>query len=381
MAFLIASFPVATVLQGISVFDSINRVIMFGLILFLIIGLFSNPIGYREFAVLVSGTAMAVIAIILTGKPMYFNPMIYYPFWILFFVVMARDYKEFIALLTEEEALLRKALIVWEVVVFVSIFFSRSYSYEWNDKYFTSFAGSAHRFASSCLAMMAFVAVLYINTLNKRYIIHFLAINMGMFFCGARTYLVIGFVYVICLFYVSLKKKRIFYYSILPIIGIGILVILLTPIGTKFTIGFEGEGYYGFWATLTSGRSILWSEDLAAYWDLDIIRKLVGNGANFVYQVSMNGVFQRPLYAHNDYINLLCSNGLLGMIVYFWALYNFVNRAKEGQKKAFIPLMGFYTIIYFNAFFNMLYTYPNAVVAVPFIYYSLCGAQQKLSEE
>ena len=159
------------------------------------------------------------------------------------------------------------------------------------------------------------------------------------------------------------------------------MVILLTPIGTKFTIGFEGEGYYGFWATLTSGRSILWSEDLAAYWDLDIIRKLVGNGANFVYQVSMNGVFQRPLYAHNDYINLLCSNGLLGMIVYFWALYNFVNRAKEGQKKAFIPLMGFYTIIYFNAFFNMLYTYPNAVVAVPFIYYSLCGAQQKLSEE
>lgn len=380
MAYMIALFPITTLLQGINIFMNINKVVMFALIIFLVVGLFSKPIEHREFAIFGFGISLGLIAIIITGKPMFFNPLIYFPFWILFFVVMARDYRDFISLVMQEQGLLKKILLAWEAIVVVSIFFSRSYSYDWGDKYFTSFAGSPHRFASSCLVMLAFAAILYVKTIEKKYLFHFLAINIGMFFCGARTYLVVGFIYLLAFFYVILKNKKIFYYSLLPIIGIALVVILLTPIGTKFLIGFQGSGYYGYWATLTSGRSVLWVEDLAGYWDLNFFKKLVGNGTDFVYELNMEGTFRRAIYAHNEFINLLCSHGILGLFAYFWAFYNFVNRAKQGSKIALIPMLGFYTIIYFNAFFNMVYTYPNAVVAIPFIYYSLSYHKQSTDE-
>jgi hypothetical protein len=193
-----------------------------------------------------------------------------------------------------------------------------------------------------------------------------------MLLTGTRTYLVIGMMFMVAVYYLSCKDKKVFYFSIIPIMILGLVIIMLSPSGAKFTETFEGDGYFGYWATLTNGRSIFWVEDLQGYWSLPFWKKLVGNGANFVYELNYYGTIAAKIWAHNDVINLLCTNGFLGVVLYFLTFFGFIFRNSEVKRREnFIPLFIFYFTLGFNAMFNMLYTYISAVIAIPFMFFGL----------
>lgn len=369
---LMIVFPITTIYQGLPMLENVNRLIVFFLMGFMILSFFVDSIRTIDIFYLIVGAILSFICIVYTGKPYYINCFVFFPFWIIFLIYSAKNYDNMMDEAVKDIALLKGVIYVWEITVFISFFFSRCYVEEWGDRYFQSFSNAPHRFASTCVVIMAYVFILFLITQKYTSLLHMVLPFIGLFVGGARTYLAMGIVFILTMYYIVCPKKVVFWSSIVPLLLLLWVIIMFTPIGTKMSSTLSGEGYYGYWATLTNGRSIFWVEDLEGFFNLSTIRKLVGNGANFVYDLNENGTAGRKLWAHNDFINILCTNGYLGLVLYFVTFFGFVKRQmKQVGSSKFIPMAAFYFICMFNAFFNMLYSYTSAVVGIPFVLYAL----------
>lgn len=102
----------------------------------------------------------------------------------------------------------------------------------------------------------------------------------------------------------------------------------------------------------SSGRDVLYAYFMDYYFNVyDILHKLFGGGAEHTIKIYDN-------YAHNDWLEILINNGLLGFFIYlfFWVT---IIRTWLSQRQ--IPLyyetLGLYIIIYFcRTFFSMSYS-------------------------
>lgn len=379
---LLLLFPISTLLQGFGIFNNLNRIIIFLMMGGLLVSFFLDSFTILSCIYMIGGLVLSCLAIYLTkGAPYYINTYIFFPFWIIFFSYLIQNYRELMKGMCERLKLLRGIVYVWEAIVVVSLFFSRCYVEEWGDRYFQSFSNSPHRFAGTCLEILAYVSILFILDRRKKDLLLFILPVIGLFVCGARTYLAIGILFVLAFYYIMCQNKKLFYITIIPVL-VGIAgLILITPIGTKMVYTLKGNGYYGYWATLTNGRSMFWVDDIKGFWQLPFGKKLIGNGANYIYDLNIAGTAGRMLWAHNDFINLLCSNGILGLLLYLAVFFYFTSHFKvKNTKFAKFPLFAFYVICGFNAFFNMLYTYTSAVLVVPFIFFVLYTLPQEYLE-
>lgn len=366
-------FPISTILQGISIFNSINKVLTAILISGIVISFFVEKINWNTFMILFISVPLSFFAIrYMGGSPYNANMTFYLPFWIIYFLYMRKNYSSIMNLIYEDVTLLKVNVFLWNGLVFLSLFFPSSYSENWGGTYFTSFSNGEHRFASSCLFAFAMFWILQQITNTKKYYIFSILPLFGFLQCGARTYLGGAFLYLIAIYYLLCKNKKTFYLSLIPVMGILVVIILVSPIGEKIITTFEGKGYFGYWATLTSGRSMFWIADLEAFFSLNWWHQLVGNGLNYVFEVNEKAG-HGSIWAHNDIINLLLSNGYCGVFLYLTTFFGFTRPLLK--KEYHIPrlvIWGFFSIWIFNAFFNMVYTYTCTVLATPFILYSLC---------
>ena len=260
---------------------------------------------------------------------------------------------------------IRRALIIWNIVVMVSMFFSTSY----RNGFFSPFACGEHRFGSCCLIITAFSYMLVINTRKRINFIYCIVPILGICMCGARTYLAVYVIFFLCLFYLNTKKKMHFYLLLIPMLVCIFLLIKVSPVGGKIVDTYS-EGHSGFLATVTSGRSKFWVYDIQAFLNLSFMQQFVGNGFDFVYNVNLATV-NKAFWAHNDFINILMNFGYIGLVLYFYVLFKYSNALIKKQKMKRIQRYSFYAIWLFNAFFNMVYTYTIATLAMPFILFAL----------
>lgn len=378
--FCILLFPTSTILQGISIFGWINKGLIGIIIAVLISSFFVDRITISTLIILIITIPLSVLAIVYTRAiPYNINTILYLPFWIIYFLYMKAHYGQLMNLLVDNIPWLKWNVICWNFIVLVSMFIPSSYGSNWGSVYFTSFSNGEHRFASSCLFAFAMFWILVQLTREKKYYIYGILPLVGILLCGARTYLGGALLYLIAVYYIFWKNKKNFYISLIPLLTILGILIIVSPIGRKIITTFQGNGYWGYWATLTSGRSMFWVVDLQAFFKLSWWHRMVGNGLNYVFDVNWEAGHGK-IWAHNDFINLLLSNGWSGAFLY---LYTFLSHThgllKRKYKVPWVLLGVFYGIWLFNGFFNMVYTYTCTVLATPFILYSLCHLPQRES--
>ena len=73
------------------------------------------------------------------------------------------------------------------------------------------------------------------------------------------------------------------------------------------------------------------------------------------------------LWAHNDFLNILITHGAFGLILY---LYTCASSIKTLSNKAMLTTFSIAVVAviwFFNAFFNMFYTYMCAFLSVLFL--------------
>lgn len=380
--FIILIFPLSTILQGITIFNNINKILIALMLLCLLLKNMKKKMHRMDFVVIFLTFFLYILSFCYTkAKFDSINDIFYFGFWILFYLYLKNNYKFFIEKIYNNKKMVISLIFIWNMVVFVSFFVSTSYTTKWGDgTYFKSFSNGEHRFASSCLFIIALSWLISQKEKKFKYMIFSLIPFVSIYLSGTRTYLGVILIYAVCIYYMLCKKKITFFVTLIPIVLILIFTISVTPMGEKFK-STNTEGYWGYWGTITNGRSVFWGADIKAFFGLDIFKQLTGNGYNFVYDVNEKAINAR-IWAHNDFINLIMGYGYIGLYLYLYVFLDFSRKILNEYKVNKIIKYGYYFIWFFNAMFNMVYTYMCSVLSLPFILYSMCYLDFKeISEE
>ena len=298
------------------------------------------------------------------------NLLFYFPFIILysFYVIDNKDF--IVGWLVCHKSFVNFILFVWTLIVGVSIFIPSCYNVkEAGELYFGSFAGTIFRLGPAAFFIQALALVGMSIYGNKKYIFYML-VPMYCFLAGSsRTYFVIGTCMFVIAWYWFGVSKKVFYLTVIPMGLLSIYFLINSSLGAKILYTLDPNQYGDFWFRVTSSRSMFWAKDIQAWSSQSLINRLFGCGLDFTNRVS-------GLWAHNDFIEVLCSLGILGLIVYCGCIYKLINYCVP--RGSGIPLTIRLMIVLawlFNAFFNMHYTYfcctlgyPFAVIAVSFYY-------------
>lgn len=356
--------PITTLLQGFTIFSNINRIMMAIMLILLSIEVLMKNKSIKDWILLILFVINIITAVIVTGESAkYINDIFYFPSWFLILIYAKENFEKIETIIENKQKIIKCFIWIWNIMVIISLFFSSSYTNHWGDgRYFKSFSNGEHRFANTAIYMLVLTFIIYLKSKKKLYIMLTLVPIITIYMSGARTYLGILVILLFCVLYLKCNNKFILY-SMTVVMGILLYALIaITPMGEKFTNLNDNVEYLGTMGALTSGRSIFWEQQLSAFSEIGIFYKIFGAGYNFVYDVS-------NLWAHNDFINILLNYGFLGELIYLYVYFDFIkvlNARKE------VPRMLKFCnsfIWFFNAMFNMVYTYLCVTILIPFLAY------------
>ncbi len=207
------------------------------------------------------------------------------------------------------------------IVVTAGFFVNSCYSQLWGNRYYVGFAYGAHILACGCCLAMT-LALFVVQDINN-YLIKigfFIPFLLGVLECGARTYLVSILVILFVLYKYQIKNINVKVILIPISILAGVYLFMHSGLLEKFLDPNKYANKTGM-DLFTSGRSTFWLIDLKAYLEGNIYRLFFGNGFDFSYLTNLQR-YGRSNWAHNDFIEVLISAGIIGLGLYFYILLN-----------------------------------------------------------
>ena len=367
---LLILFPITTVLQN-AIFENLNK-ILFACIFCLLIKIhyINKKISNKEIIVCFFLILNYIYALLKTKFPLVsINDLFYMPFLVIYAMFFTEEKKYLINYFRKDKRYIITIIQVWTVIVAISAFLPSSYKHDWGGAlYFCSFAGSVFRLAPSALMILVLI-VAYFAVYKERIIILYTFVPMFcMYMGGSRTYLGIGLLTFIIIWYMYCSKPKYFYISIVPILIFAILMIFHTAAADKIAATtYTSNSYLDYWATITNGRSIFWNFDLNSFKNENIVNKLLGCGFNYVYEINLK-YFNKAIWAHNDFINILLNYGVVGIVLYSYSIYCFFKIMLKNRSNVPVILKILFFFIWFiNAMFNMFYTYFCSMISFPIL--------------
>ena len=381
LIFLILLFVMTMSLQTFQIFIDINKLLTMAILILFALAILLKPLTPGQLVVFFLTIILTVTQVLfdyiapdrwvtssLSGK---MNMMLYFPMWCFMFLYLQNYFGEFSDFISSNIRLIHAFCIAWNLMVLISFAYPGSYTQQWGGTYFVSFSDAEHRFASAASYVIALSWILAAHYGLKRYYLYCIIPLIGIFLSGGRTYLGVAALVIAGVYYMELENKKIFLITIIPAMAIAVPIILATPMGDKITSTMVATETRSFWFMVTSGRTDIWTACLETFRDENVIFKLVGGGLTHVQRLLVaNG--QPMLWAHNDYIHVLLTNGGIGLYVFILVVYQFIKKAnitRPAEKKSTFLLMVFFFIWIMNAFFNGSYVYVCAMFSLPFYYY------------
>ncbi|WP_407314678.1 O-antigen ligase family protein [Desulfosporosinus sp. SB140] len=364
---LLLLFTLTTIFQVY--LDAINK-ILFGVSMVLLLFLILNKKAiYKEMLIFILLIIFHVFALFFTEFPLYnLNDLFYFVFWVLYSLYVVKNQESIIKYLLNDKKFIINLIRVWNLIVLISIPLPSSYKIDWGgERYFTSFAENIFRLAPTALGIMTLVLFAMIAYKRKRHIIYTILPMFCFYMGGSRTYLGVGLLMFIIIWYIFCPKRSMFYLTIVPIAFLAVSLIAYSATQSKIlATSYTSNSYYDFWGTVTSGRSVFWRADLEAYLNSGIIHQLFGNGFNFVYDVNAR-ITGSYIWAHNDFIQILTTFGLLGLLLYLYSIKAVFRGLLYRLQIPFLLKILIFVIWGFNAFFNMFYTYFCSMISLPLL--------------
>lgn len=295
------------------------------------------------------------------------NMLFYFPFLLLYFCFIRLNMGFAMDFIAKHKTYVDVVLLAWNVMVFISFFLSSSYVYEGETQGFVSFAGTT--FLLSPMAIFAFViaAIQYYMHRGFVYVLGLIIPSLCIFMGTTRTYLIVLLCAWLVFIYVMLDDKR----KAIPVfllIGMTfVLIVTVSPISEKFINAMDRSSTLSMdpLEAFTSGRSVFWSYDTAAIFRDSPFNIIFGHGVNWIFNLN-RAQFGNPLWAHNDFIQILSDYGILGLGINLWAIYALFKDVFRNQRIHPLIILVLFCMWAFNAFFNMFYTYFCAALSYPF---------------
>ncbi|MEI3435697.1 MAG: O-antigen ligase family protein [Clostridia bacterium] len=218
-------------------------------------------------------------------------------------------------------------------VVIFSLFSNSSWVIVNGQRIFMGFCDSGHKMAGNLCFISSIYFLYFINKkIRIRDMIYFAIIFSIILLTGSRTYLM-SYSVIIILLYIKKMRKNNFIKLLSPFIMlIGIYLFINSSIFARFFI--MGQNQYvsnNFWEATSSGRLIWWKIDLETFGNFDFIHKIVGKGFTYLYHLNLIE-YGLKISAHNDFITLLISSGIYGIIGYIIILKQWFFKKDENKK-------------------------------------------------
>lgn len=297
------------------------------------------------------------------------NDAIYWSVTILLLMKLANE--EFRSLLLksllESKDFIKFVLILNNIVVLLSFTQTSSYSSSWGGRYFKGFAFSEHSLAcAACITLVLTLLIIkdYKNTLIK--MIWMIPCSFAILETGARSYIISlvviwFFLYRFCIDKITTKAL------LVPVIIIA-AVYMIQNSGFMEKMNYTATNSYvsdNVLESFSNGRSAFWLIDLQAYFESSFINKIIGNGFDYVYFINKTR-YGIGVWAHNDFINVLLCNGLLGFSVYCMPYLRLFLTSYRSMR--FIDFIFVNVFILSIAFINGLFVYQHYLYSFVLLY-------------
>lgn len=197
-------------------------------------------------------------------------------------------------------------------------------------------AGSSCLYITISLVMMQFVEK---DRLKK--ILYSCGILFNLFVIlqtGARTYLFPALAIIMLMVFMFVKSMKNRIYILLSCFsGFGGIVFFSSTFQKKmeYSLSFQDINGFTFFQAITSSRSLIWANDLYAFFfESTIVQQILGGGFSRSYE--MNSLWTYTIQAHNGFLELLISTGVVGIVFYCKFLKKILS--KYNYKKSFLKV-------------------------------------------
>lgn len=364
--FVLLLFPVSSMLK---VYIGPLNLLLTGLtfILFFLYYL-NNGILKKDFFLLMYIFFTLVYNVKIWGFNYYEDNMLFYlPFLLMYFGFYIRNSDYILDFMKNHKQYIDAILIIWNGMVFISFFFPSSYVYEGETRGFVSFAGTTFLLCAMAVYVFALLTFQYYEYRKKMYMLALLIPSLCILMGTTRTYLMVLLCAWLVFIYINMKNQKWF----LPVMLIGItafiMIVISSPISEKFINTSSRREDLGMdpLEAFTSGRSTFWAYDINAIFQNTPFKIIFGNGVNWLFNLNRER-FHNPLWAHNDFIQILSDYGVLGLTIYLWSIKRIMTHFLRKKRVSRILILTLIIMWAFNAFFNMFYTYFCAALSFPF---------------
>ncbi len=358
-------FPITTLFQ--SHFDVINKVV-FGVLFLFIMLVGYNKILVKKLWILGATLISYIVTLALTAEtPQNINELFYFPFIIVYFLYATDNMEQMRNYIENDKKYAINIVRIWTMFVGVSFFIPSSYKELWGGAtYFSSFCEDIFRLGPTCVFILT-LSICFMNIYKKKqYIVYSIIPLVCLYLGGSRTYFGIGVLLFVLAWYYFFDSRTKFYIFLIPLVALLAYFLFYSSIMDKIVAtSYTSDSYYDYWATITNGRSLFWEKDMVAFWDSSFLNKMFGNGLNYIYDVNRKAI-GKAIWAHNDFIQLLVSHGILGFVLYLVVIGRTCKNMKI-KNYGIIPVGIVLSVWLINAFFNMFYTYFCSLLSFPFL--------------
>ena len=365
---LILLFPITTLIQDyVSFFNKIVFMVTMLMLMFYVIK--KNRIKISVFLWILLALFNYCFALLNTSThalSINYNMAFYYIFFVFYFLYFIQNYRNIDNIMYNNKKFLLCNIYLYTFLLTISIFIPNCYTKidagGWgNTNYFVSFSGSPNRLGPASVFVFVMVLYCYYKQISKYILLCTFPLIYGFFMAGSRTYFVLGILCVIIMLYSVVNEKKWFWLSIVPIGIVLYYVTIQSAMMNKFNATVvRNDSIYFFLAKFTNSRSLFWEKQLRLFQNESMLKKIFGAGINYTSD-------KVGIWAHNDFIEILCSYGYIGLICYcltiFFALKKFLSFKKGNRFYSLICV----AIWIFNAFFNFFYCYFCAMLSYPLL--------------
>ena len=360
---LICIYPLTTMLVDGTI---INKLMFAALFALHIYSFLKRPLKRRTVMLLLFLVLQYLFVMYFTVFPLKnSNLLFYFPYFLMYTYFMCDNMEMVGDWLQEKRNYIYGIVVIWSALVGVSIFVpSCYYIKEGGSLYFGSWTSDIFRLGPSVMFIQILVIVL--QTMHQqKYAVAYMMIPMYCVLMGSsRTYLVIGGLLFAISWYIACKKKIYFWISIAFLGVLFLFLIAKSSIGDKILFTLDENQYGDFWSRISSSRSVFWVKNLTAWNELPLLNKWLGCDINLTNKVAGK-------WAHNDFIEILCSFGIVGVVQYISSMRRLLKKTWGSCDVPMIIQIFAVTTWLFNAFFNMHYVYFCAMLSFPFLLFAL----------
>ena len=352
-------FPIFTLFSAIPGANTLISVLGLGMI---IAATIKSNCSVRSLLLSLAALSVTVIALCKTDFPIINkNEAVYLVYMCIYFAFICDSRESMFNFFQKNSAYIKAVCIIWNAAVLFSIPFAASYK----EGVFVSFSKDTFRLSQSTLFIISLVTVLIV-TKGRKYIwlsfLPFLAIMLG----ASRTYLLVGALCMAINLYFAVENKQKYVITIIILTICCSFVIAYSSMGDKIMRSFSEQAYMDSLQVFTSGRSKFWLRILDEYAKQPLTSKIFGCGFNFVREINGADLSkgESGIWAHNDFIQLLATNGIVGICIYMASIISLFKKCL--QKRVPLILRNLPVLIwFFNAMFNMYYTYVCSMISLP----------------